>query len=244
MDNTAIRSRLEELADPGFQSFSSGLLPGVDNVLGVRLPALRKLARQLAKEDWRAYLRQASDASFEEVMLQGMVIGYAPAPMEEWLTEITDFLPKIHNWSVCDSFCSGLKRTREYPEAMWRFLQPCLLDKEEFIVRFGVAMLLMYYTDASHIRQVLPLLERVEHPGYYARMAVAWAISICYVKLPEYTEPFLRDNHLEDFTFNKAIQKIIESRSVDGQTKEKLRRMKRVSQSGAACKPGRALSVP
>jgi 3-methyladenine DNA glycosylase AlkD len=227
MDNTTIHKQLLALAEPEFQRFSSALLPGVDNLLGVRLPILRKMAKKLAAGDWRSYLDQAADDSFEEVMLQGMVIGYIQTTVGEWLERIVRFLPKINNWSVCDSFCSSLKQTREHPEEMWRFLMPCLTDSREFTVRFGVVMLLFYYIDDTHIRQVLTLLEQVEHPGYYVRMAVAWAVSICYVKLPEQTESFLLENRLEDATFNKAIQKIVESRCVDRETKDRLRKLKR-----------------
>lgn len=229
MDNTEIHKQLLDLAEPEFQRFSSALLPGVENLLGVRLPVLRKMAKQLAKEDWRAYLQQAAEESFEEVMLQGMVIGYMQADADEWLEQIARFLPKINNWSVCDSFCSGLKQTRKHSEQMWTFVLSRLTDAEEFTVRFGVVMLLYYYIDDAHIRQVLALLEQVEHPGYYVRMAVAWAVSICYVKFPEQTEGFLLKNRLEDFTFNKSIQKIIESRCVSQQTKDRLRRLKRSS---------------
>lgn len=229
MDNTEIHKQLLDLAEPEFQRFSSALLPGVENLLGVRLPVLRKMAKQLAKEGWRAYLQQAAEESFEEVMLQGMVIGYMQADADEWLEQIARFLPKINNWSVCDSFCSGLKQTRKYSEQMWTFVLSRLTDAEEFTVRFGVVMLLYYYIDDAHIRQVLALLEQVEHPGYYVRMAVAWAVSICYVKFPEQTEGFLLKNRLEDFTFNKSIQKIIESRCVSQQTKDRLRRLKRSS---------------
>ena len=37
---TEIRKRLLDLAEPEYQKFSSSLLPGVENVLGVRLPKL------------------------------------------------------------------------------------------------------------------------------------------------------------------------------------------------------------
>lgn len=227
MDNAEIQKHLQDLAEPDFQRFSSALLPGVNNMLGVRLPDLRKLAKRLAREDWRTYLCLATDDSFEEVMLQGMVIGYIRTTDEEWLDYIAAFLPKINNWSVCDSFCSGLKQTRTCPDKMWEFLQPCLQDLREFTVRFGAVMLLLYYIDEAHIQRVLSLLEQVRHPGYYARMAVAWAISICYIKLPDPTESFLLDNRLDDGTFNKAIRKITESHSVEPQNKERLRRLKR-----------------
>ena len=57
--------------------FTAALMPGVENVLGIRLPVLRKIARQIAAGDWRTYLAEAEDFYFEERMLQGLVIGCA-----------------------------------------------------------------------------------------------------------------------------------------------------------------------
>ena len=100
----AIREQLFELAEENYQKFSSALLPNINNILGVRLPTLRKLAKVIAKDDWRRFISMADSDYFEEVMLQGMVIGYAKADIEEILQYATDFIPKIDNWSVCDSF--------------------------------------------------------------------------------------------------------------------------------------------
>lgn len=223
----SIHEQLLALSEPEFQKFSSSLLPGTNNILGVRLPALRKLAKKIAKGDWRAYLASEEDRSFEEIMLQGMVIGYVRADLPELLERIAAFVPKIDNWSVCDSFCSGLKIARKEPEAIWDFLQPYLHTEREFEARFGVVMLLFYFIEDLHIRRVLALLDQIPSKEYYARMAVAWAISICFVRFPALTMEYLKtENSLDDFTFHKALQKITESNCVNRETKAVIRRMK------------------
>lgn len=218
-----IKELLHQLAEEDYRRFASGLLPGTDHVLGVRLPLLRKMARSLAKSDWQVYLQTATEETFEEIMLHGMVIGYVKCPLEERLSLIHDFLPKINNWSVCDSFCSGLKFTRDYPGEVWEFLQPCFRSDREFHIRFAVVMLIFYYIDDSHLDAVLMILDAVRHEGYYVKMAVAWAVSICYVKYPEATMIYLTHHSLDDVTFRKALQKITESRAVDAQSKKRIR---------------------
>ncbi|MNZ86209.1 hypothetical protein D3C78_1050260 [compost metagenome] len=94
-------------------------------------------------------------------------------------------------------------------------------------MRFGVVMLLNFFIDEEHIDEVLRLLNRIEHEGYYVKMAVAWALSICFIKLPEQTMVLLSDNSLDDFTYNKALQKMAESYRIDQNTKIRLREMKR-----------------
>lgn len=226
MDKT-VRERLFELVDEEYRQFHSSLLPGTNNILGVRLPRLRELAKELAKGDWRAYLASAQDEYYEEVMLQGLVIGYAKAGIEEILSYVSAFAPKINNWGVCDSFCSSLKITKQHMARVWQALQPYLLSQKEFELRFGIVMLLDFYIDDEYIDQVLTLLDGAKHEAYYVKMAVAWAISICFIKYPAKTMTYLQNNTLDDFTYNKALQKITESFRVDKETKALIRSMKR-----------------
>ncbi|HHY28430.1 MAG TPA: DNA alkylation repair protein [Desulfitobacterium dehalogenans] len=222
-----IKDQLGELAEEEYRVFASGLLPNISNILGVRLPLLRKMAKEITKADWREYLKTAREDFFEEIMLQGMVIGCAQCSPEERLSTIREFVPKINNWSVCDSFCSGLNFTKENMKLVWEFLQPYARSEEEFEIRFAVVMLLFYYSDKEHIEAVLEILDSIRHEGYYVKMAVAWAVSICFIKLPEQTIPYLQNNHLDDFTHNKSLQKITESYRVDQETKKQIRLMKR-----------------
>jgi len=225
--NKRIEEQIFELIDEEYQKFSSALLPNIDNVLGVRLPALRKLAKAIAKEDWCKFIETSDKEYFEEVMLQGMVLGYVKTDIEEILKYVADFVPKINNWSVCDSFCIGLKFTKDNMSRVWDFIQPFLFSREEYEVRFGVVILLDFYINEEYIDGVLKLLDNTKHDGYYVKMAVAWAISICYVKFPEQTMEYLKDNTLDDFTYNKSLQKITESLKVDNETKVIIRSMKR-----------------
>lgn len=225
--NTLIREQLEALADERYRTFAASLLPGSENILGVRLPLLRKLAKEIVKGDWRGYVSTTPTVFFEEIMLLGMVIGYAKADVEEKLIHVKGYVPLITNWSLCDSFCTSLTFTRDNRHRVWEFLQPFLVSGEEYAIRFGVVMLLTYYMEDEFIDRVLSSLDTLKHEGYYVKMAVAWAVSICFVKYPERTKAYLADCHLDDFTFNKSLQKITESLRVDKATKEMIRKMKR-----------------
>lgn len=110
---------------------------------------------------------------------------------------------------------------------MWEFLQEYLKSKKEFELRFAIVTMLNYYITEEYIESVLKILNNVKHEGYYVKMAVAWAISIAFIKFPEKTMKLLENNNLDDFTYNKSLQKIIESYQVDENTKQKIRTMKR-----------------
>lgn len=227
MTNSEIRKKIEELADEKYKEFHGGLCPEVSGIIGVRVPLLRNIAKEISKDDWKTYLDNAVDNSYEEIMLQGMVIGLSKMNLEEFKYYLKRFIPKINNWAVCDTTIAGLKLTKKYPKEMLEFVQKYLKSDKEFELRFAIVMLLDFYITEEYIDDVLKILNNIKHTGYYVKMAVAWAISICFIKYPEKTMELLKNNNLDNFTYNKALQKIIESYRVDKRTKNKIRNMKR-----------------
>ena len=79
----------------------------------------------------------------------------------------------------------------------------------------------------TFVEEALKILQAMKHEDYYVKMGVAWAISIFYIKQPQLTLPLLQENNLDDFTHNKAIQKIRESFRVSKEDKEMLNGLKR-----------------
>lgn len=226
MTNEEVRSYLETYAEEKYQKFTSGLIPGTDTILGVRIPQLRKLAKKIAKEDWRTYLKEARDDSYEEIILQGFVIGYAKADIEEILGYAAEFIPKIHDWSVNDGFCSTFKIAAKHREIVWDFLMQYKNSPNEFEQRVVAVMLMNYFLVEDYIDKVLMVWDELKHEGYYCKMGVAWGIATAYAKFPEKTHAFLLNNHLDEFTYNKSIQKMIESYRIPDEKKALLRSMK------------------
>lgn len=214
-------------ADARYAAFSSSLIPGEQPpMIGVRLPLLRNLARRLAKEDWRAYLDEAVDDTFEEIMLQGFVTGLAKMPFEEQMRRMTSYAGKITNWSLCDSPCAGFKFVRKHQEEVWEFLQPYLYCQDEFRQRFGIIMLMDHFMDDRFIFRFIDVLGSVRPVGYYASMAVAWAVSTCYVRYPELIMDLLRSRKLDKDCQNRAIQKIVDSLRITADDKNKVKALK------------------
>lgn len=225
-----IRERLLSLGEEDYAKFSSSLIPGVNNLIGVRIPVLRKIAKEIVKGNFQEYLNYDGYKYFEEVMLQGIIIGTLKCDkydIKDILDLVEDFIPKIDNWSICDSFCAGLKIVTTNKEMVLGFLTPHFLSTKEYEVRFAVVMLINFYIDEKYIDKVLIILDNIDHKGKYVKMAVAWAISKCYVKFPEKTLKYLKNSHLDDFTYNKSLQKICESLKVNKETKKLIRSMKK-----------------
>ena len=105
---------------------------------------------------------------------------------------------------------------------MWEFLKPLYASDEEYKARFAAVMQLSHFVDAVHLEEGLGLLGQVRHPGYYAKMAVAWALSVWFVKFPQETESLLAQRAFDPWVQNKAIQKVRESRRVSKEDKDRL----------------------
>jgi len=221
------REKLREHADAKNEVFLKSLIPGVEDALGVRSPDMRKLAKELYKDNWREYFELNQDKYLEETMLQGSVIGLMKEDIELVLNEVRRYIPKATNWALCDSLCSGLKITKTHKERMWEFLMDYVNSNEAYQIRFAVVMMLAYYIDDEHIKQVLVLLEKIKHEDYYVKMAVAWAVSMCYVNYPALTLEFLKECKLDDFTYNKSLSKICESLKPSAEEKALIKTMKR-----------------
>ena len=188
-----IKAKLLKKSEKDYKNFSASLIPNINNVLGVRLPTLRKIAKEIYKNnEWEEFVNQQKFEYMEEIMLQGMVIGLIKKQPEEILKYVLNFVPKIDNWAVCDSFCNSLKFTNKNKELVWAFLQPYFKSDKEYEIRFGYVMLLSYFIDEFYIDKVLKLIDDFKDEKYYSKMSVAWALSICYIKFPEKTHKYLQ----------------------------------------------------
>ncbi len=220
-----IKNQLIELKEEKYQKFHSKLVPGIKNVLGVRVPKVRKIAKELAKTgNWQDY---KDEEYYEELMIQGLVICYANIDLSEKLNLLKKYIPKINNWGICDVVCATLKISDRDREDVWRFVQPLINSDKEFEVRFGIVILLNYFINAEYIDKLLKIFDNVNHKGYYVKMAIAWAISICFIKYWDKTINYLSTCKLDNWTYNKAIQKTCESYRISADRKHLLKGMKK-----------------
>lgn len=206
-----LRARLESLAEPRYRDFAARLLPGETRLLGVRLPTLRALAKKLARGG-ALHLPTAEEASVEELMLRGMVIGYARGvSLQERLAALESFVPLISNWSVCDSCCATYTFARKERENVWEWLSSYLGSAQEYTARFGVVMLLQHYKqETAWATRVANALPHVHATDYYAEMAVAWCACELCLLYPELREGLLEQ--LRPSVRRLTMRKLRESR--------------------------------
>lgn len=223
-----IEKELLSMQDIKYKEFQKGICPGVDYIIGIRIPILRSYAKELIKRyDFKYLMENIPNNYYEEIMLQGMLIGQAKLDFNKIIKYIKDFIPKINNWAVCDTFCTGLKITKNNKEKMWDFMQDYIKSDKEFYIRFGIVMILNYYIDEDYLYKDFKIFDSINSDKYYVQMGVAWAISYCLIKFYDKTVEYLKNTKIDKFTYNKSIQKAIESFRISKEQKDYLRTLKR-----------------
>lgn len=196
-------------------------------MMGVRIPELRKLAKEICKDDFESFLEKSNTVQFEELTLRGLVIAQAKMPLNDRWIYLDKYVPQINNWATCDVVCSTFKpKPRELAD-YWQYISKYQSSIAEYEIRFLVVMLMDYFLVDEYIDQVLAIVNNIKTDKYYAEMAIAWLIATAFVKQRDKTLTFLKANQLSDFTQNKAIQKIRESYRVQPEDKAKLLQLKR-----------------
>lgn len=218
-----IKEWLIQESDEKLKEFAASLIPNCGKMLGVRLPKLRAKAKLIAKDNWQEFVQSDECEYMEELLLQGMVIGCLKLPVDEHIALVEAYVPKITNWSLCDSFCCGLKFVQKNRQRVWEFLQPYLGSNDEFELRFGVVMLLDHFIVDEWIDKVLVVLFSLDSEDYYAQMGIAWAISFCLAKYFDKTVEYLKQGRLSLIVFKKSIQKGCESLRLTKEQKTFLR---------------------
>ncbi len=222
-----ITARLMSESETGQVAYFKKVIPDSKPAIGVKVPVLRKMAKEIAKGDYKSFVREYPEEYFEQETLKAFVIGYAKDDLEEIIKIADEFIPTIHDWSVNDSFCQNFTIARGHRKRVFQWLMKYVSSDKEYEQRVVAVLLMSHFLVDDYYEQVLSVMEKLDNPGYYTQMGVAWCVATAYAKYPQPTMAFLKRCRLSDWTFNKSIQKMIESYRVSDADKEVLRTMKR-----------------
>lgn len=222
-----IRKTLCELQDIPYRDFQKKLIPSVDpeKIIGVRTPALRKLAGELAKrEDTDVFLNDLPHVFFEENQLHAFII----SGMKDYpacLEKLNAFLPYVDNWATCDQMSPAVFRKNKTD--LFGHILEWVKSEDIYTIRFGVGMLMQHYLDDTFDGSYPEIVAGIQSEEYYVNMMRAWYFATALAKQYDAVLPFIEDGRLDTWTHNKAIQKSIESRRIAADQKAYLRSLKR-----------------
>ncbi|WP_022818762.1 DNA alkylation repair protein [Fusobacterium russii] len=206
----------------------------INSLIGVRIPILRKIAKEIVKGEHLNYLKtfeklleKNNILYFEEKLIYSMVCCEIKEDLKDKLNKVNNVIALIDNWALCDCALSSAKFVKKNKDDFFDFLLAKINSKNPWELRFILVSLLEYYVEDKYLEDIFKICEHIKNDHYYVKMAKAWLLSICYVNFKELSFTFLRESTLDNWTINKAVQKIRESLRVNKEDKEKVLALKR-----------------
>lgn len=221
-----IREELLSMQDLPYREFHCKLMPTVDKdeVIGIRVPVLRKYAKKLIKEpDIQVFLDELPHGYFEENNIHGFLIEQI-CDYEKCMEELKKFLPYINNWATCDM--TSPKAFKKHKEELLIEIRHWIASEHTYTIRYGIGMLMQHYLDQDFQEEYLELAAGIRSEEYYVNMMIAWYFATALAKQYEKTLPYLQNKKLDIWTHNKTIQKACESYRITRENKEYLRTLK------------------
>ncbi len=224
-----VREQLFAMQDRGYHDFHCKLMPTVDEktVIGVRTPALRKFAKELAqmpeKED---FLQNLPHRYYEENNLHGCLV----ESMKDYnacMKAVNLFLPYVNNWATCDMMTP--KVFGKHLEELEPQITKWLASGDTYTIRFGIRMLMNFYLEEHFALKYPEMVASVHSEEYYVNMMSAWYFATALAKQYEAILPFLEERRLSEWVHNKTIRKAVESYRITKEQKEYLRTLRQTS---------------
>ena len=221
-----LQKALFDNQDKEYRVFQQKLMPGIEleNIIGVRLPVIRKIAKENAKtEDAKKFLDSLPHKYYDENQLHGFLINQIK-DYDECVKRIDEFLPYVDNWAVCDSI--NPKMLSKHKEELIKDIKRWVSSKETYTIRHGIHMLMAFFLDSDFKKEYLEIPAKIVSEEYYVNMMIAWFFATALAKKWDATITHIEEKKLPVWVHNKTIQKAIESYRVNEEHKQYLRTLK------------------
>ena len=223
---TNIQEFLFSQADQKYRDFTLPLIPNVEEktFIGVRLPVLKKYAKELDSKEREEFLKSLPHKYHEENILHAFILSNIK-DYDEFIECVDAFLPYVLNWSVCDTICN--KHLYKHLDKLINNVYAWLKSKEIYRVRYAVKCLMNYYLGDEFKEEHLIKVQQVKLDDYYVQMMIAWYLATGLAKNYDSFIKAIEEKRFVPSIHNKAIQKAVESYRVSEEHKQYLKTLKR-----------------
>lgn len=221
-----LQKELLNISDAEYAAFQAKLTPSVDPqlFLGVRVPVLRKFAKEYIKnKDALSFLDALPHKYYDENMLHALLISEMK-DFDQIISYLNKFLPFVDNWAVCDIMSP--KALKKNKTKLIENIEKWIKSKETYTSRFAIEMLMSFYLDDDFKESYLQYVADVRSSEYYLNMMIAWFFATALTKQWDATIPYIEKQMLDKWTHNKTIRKALESYRITEAQKEYLKKLK------------------
>ena len=222
---TNIQEYLLSQADQKYRDFTLPLMPTVDEkaFIGVRLPILKKYAKELDEKEREEFLKSLPHQYHEENILHAFILSNIK-DYDEFIRDVDAFLPFVTNWSVCDTLCN--KYLEKHKDKLIKEVYKWLQSKEVYRVRYAAKCLMNYYLGDDFKEEHLEKVSQVRLEDYYVKMMIAWYLATGLAKNYDSFITAIENHQFDKDIHNKAIQKAVESYRISDEHKNYLKTLK------------------
>ncbi|MBE6608775.1 MAG: DNA alkylation repair protein [Ruminococcaceae bacterium] len=217
-----ITEKLFSMQDKAYRDFNSKLVPNVkyESIIGVRIPLIRKTAKEISDEDAKVFLSSLPHGYFEEYHLHAFLIGKIN-DFDICIEEAERFLPYIDNWSVCDSFSP--KVFKKHKGELLDKINVWLESTHTYTVRFAIKMLMEHFLDEDFRPEYPEKVASVKSDEYYVKMMAAWYFATALAKQYDAILPYLESCALDSEIHKMTVRKILDSYRISNEQKNYIR---------------------
>lgn len=210
---------LKSISDNKYRDFNKKLISSKKKILGIKMPILKRIAKDIYKGDYEKFLKINKNIYYEEVMLRLLIIGNIKS-IEELEKYFFKSIDLIDNWALCDTFCSSLKIVKSNKKYFLKIIDKLINSKKDYYIRVGLVLLLDYYVESDYLDLIFNYINKLDNDSYYVSMAASWLLCEVFIKYQSETLEYLNNNNLNKFIINKMICKIRDSYRVDKEMKD------------------------
>lgn len=216
---------LKSIGDVEFITFSKKIIKEEANMIGIKVPILKEIAKQIASGDYISFLKVNQNDYYEELMIEGLVIGFIKEE-KDFDFYLDPFIKKINNWAICDTCTANMKMIKKNPDKYLPRIKSYIKSKGEYQVRFALVCFLDHYKEHQYLEDILNGIRSIKIHTYYVDMAIAWLLCELFIFNKEYILKRLNTLRLNIFTFRKFVSKCCDSYRVSKEDKTYLKQIK------------------
>ena len=220
---TRLQQQLFVLQDEKYRDFHSKLMPNIpkEDVIGIRVPVLRKFAKEFAKSDEKEkFLKELPHRYYEENNLHMMLL----VEMKDYdgcMQEMERFLPYINNWATCDF--PAPKCFEKHKKDVLEHIKIWIKSSHTYTVRYAIGMLMRLFLEDDFLAEYPQMVAKIYSEEYYINMMIAWYFATALAKQWDAVIPYIEQRKLPPWVHRKTIQKAVESYRITSGQKEYLK---------------------
>lgn len=173
-------------------------------VMGYKTYDMKLCGKMLAKNMKAKDIIGLVPTTYEETMVLGLIVAYAKCDLKDKLEALDYYFSISDIWSINDTVVAALK---DSSEEYFNYLLD-LLNQDVWRRRYAITAMKYNYLTDEYLDKVFDVIYNLEYGTYYVDIAVAWLLSVAFIKYRTKTSEFYENAPLPKFVLKNVVFKV------------------------------------